>query len=217
MSDKIITANIRTPDKSANRLRRQGFVPGVMYGQEDQSTPIMIESKSLKRLLREAGQNVFFEIAMENEVKPVRLQEIQRDPVTKEIVHIDAQVINRNQKIKAKVPIRLEGTYDIEKRGIALQRQKDSIEVEGLPQHIPSHINVLVQGLAQGDAIRVADIEISEELSILDDTEEIVLSAVKNSRIDLEPGNIVEEYTTTKSDKNEDENLEESQGQDNNE
>lgn len=204
--NKIINANIRTQNLKANRLRRQGYIPGVVYGKETQATPIMIENKSLNRLLREAGHNVFFELAMEDEVKPVRLREIQRDPVTKDIIHIDAQVINRNEKIKAKVPIKLEGAFDVEKRAVALQRQKDFVEVEGLAEHIPSHINVLVRGLKQGDSIRVADLEISEELSIIDNTEEIVLSIVRNSRLDLDQESKIQENTTSEIQRDEDEN-----------
>ena len=98
MRNKIINANIRTQNMKANRLRKQGYIPGIVYGKEHQSTPIMIESKSLKRLLRETGHNVFFEIAVENEMKPVRIRDIQRDPVTKDIIHVDAQVINKNEK-----------------------------------------------------------------------------------------------------------------------
>ncbi len=213
MRNRIINANIRTQNMKANRLRRQGYIPGIVYGNEYEDTPIMIENKSLNRLLREAGHNAFFEIAMENEIKPVRIREIQRDPVTKDIIHVDAQVINNNEKIKAKVPIKLEGTYDVEKRGIALQRQKDFIEVEGLAQHIPPHINVLVRGLKQGDSIRVADLEISEELSIIDDTKEIILSAVKSSRLDLDQESRIEGHTTSEVEKNENESIEETYNQ----
>ena len=216
MNNKTITANIRTQDMKANRIRKQGYIPGVVYGQEHQSTPIMMDSKSLNRLLRQAGQNVFFEIAMENEVTPVRLREIQRDPVTRDIIHVDAQVINRHQRIKVKVPIRLQGTRDTEKRGIALQRQKDSVEVEGFAQHIPSHFSVLVRGLEQGDTIRVADLEFSEELSIIDNTEDIVLSAVKNSRLDIDEDHAEDgiEDDITLDNEIQDENIEETENQD---
>lgn len=186
MNNKTIAANIRTADMKANRVRKQGYVPGIVYGQEHQTTPIMIEGKSLNRLLKEAGENVFFEIAMENDMRSVRLREVQRDPVTKDIIHVDAQVVNKDQRIKVNVPIRIEGSSDTDRRGIALQRQKDTVQVEGLAEHIPTHINVLVKGLEQGGSIRVGDLEISEELSIIDSRDDLVLSAVKNSRLGIE-------------------------------
>lgn len=214
MNNKTISANIRTADMKAHRLRKQGYIPGVVYGQEHQTTPIMIEGKSLNRLLREAGENVFFEIAMENDMRSVRLREVQRDPVTKDIIHVDAQVINKDQRIKVDVPIRIEGSSDTDRRGIAIQRQKDSIQVEGLAQHIPSHINVLVKGLEQGGSIRIGDLEISEELSIIDSRDDIVLSAVKNSRLDIEETLVEDEmeHRTTK-DEIEEKGIEENNNQ----
>ncbi len=193
MINKTLTANIRPANIKAHRLRKKGYIPGVIYGQEHESTPIMIEGKSLNRLLREAGENVFFEIAMENDMRPVRLREVQRDPVTKDIVHIDAQIIDKDQKVRAYVPIRIEGSSETDRRGVAIQRQKATIQVEGLARHIPTHINVIVKGLKQGASIRVGDLEISEELSILDSRDDIVLSAVKNSRLGIEETFLEEE------------------------
>ena len=139
----------------------------------------MIESR-LEYLLRKAGNNVFFEIATENFVGPVRLKEVQRDPVTKDIIHVDIQVVNEEQKVKAYVPIRIQDNYEASRRGIVIQRQRDTVLVEGLPQHIPSQIDVTVRScLKHTDR----DLEVSEELSIIDNREDVILSAVKSSKL----------------------------------
>ena len=186
MDRKTIAATKRTADMKAKRVRKQGYIPGVIYGEDYQSTPIMMESKSFNGLLRKAGQNVFFEIAMENEIKPVRLKEVQRDPISKDIIHVDAQVISNDQKIKANVPIRIEGINDTVRRDVTIQRQKNSVQVEGLAQHIPTHFSILVKGLEQGQKIMIGDLEISEELSIIDKKDDIIVSAVRNSRLDID-------------------------------
>ncbi len=209
MSNKTISANIRPPGMKAKSARRQGYIPGVIYAKGQQTTPIIVEGKSLRRLLREQGQNVFFEFAIENEMKPVRLREIQRDPVTKDVIHVDAQVINTDQRIRVDVPIRIEGSSYTDQKGITIQRQKQSIRVEGLVEQIPTHINVLVHGLEQGGNIRIGDLEISEELSILDSKDEIVLSAVKNSSLDTQEIDLEEEIEESMKEGLESQNTEE--------
>ncbi|HZJ58472.1 MAG TPA: 50S ribosomal protein L25 [Clostridia bacterium] len=191
MAKETLDIGTRIPGIKAHSLRKQGYVPGIMYGRDRQTSPVMIESKGLNTLLRGAGNNVFFEIALENFVGPVRLKEVQRDPVTRDIIHVDIQMINENQKVKADVPVRIHGSYESGKRGIVLQRQRDSIQVEGFPQHIPDQIDVVVRDLVQGGNIRVGDLEISEELSIVGNMEDVILSAVKSSRLEIE--NIVEQ------------------------
>ena len=186
MSKRILVANTRTPGIKAHQLRKKGYTPGVVYGKDRQTSQVMIESKGLNTLLRKAGNNVFFEIATENFVGPVRLKEVQRDPVTKDIIHVDIQVVNEEQKVKAYVPIRIQDNYEASRRGIVFQRQRDTVLVEGLPQHIPSQIDVTVRALKQGGNIRIGDLEVSEELSIIDNREDVILSAVKSSKLEIE-------------------------------
>lgn len=186
MTKRTLIANTRAPGIKAHQLRKEGYTPGVIYGKDIQTSQVIIESKSLNSLLKQAGNSVLFEIAMESYVGPVRVKEVQRDPVTKDIIHVDIQAVNEKQKVKAHVPIRIQDNHEASRRGIVIQRQKDTVLVEGLPQNIPPQLNITVRGLRQGGNIRIGDLEVSEELSIIDNSEDIVLSAVKGSKLEIE-------------------------------
>ena len=81
---------------------------------------------------------------------PVRLKEVQRDPVTKDIIHVDIQVVNEEQKVKAYVPIRIQDNYEASRRGIVIQRQRDTVLVEGLPNIFHLRLMLLSGLLSRG-------------------------------------------------------------------
>ncbi|NLJ40892.1 MAG: 50S ribosomal protein L25 [Clostridiales bacterium] len=186
MHNKSIEAKAKIQKTKANVLREQGYVPGVIYGQTITPIPIIFEIKAINRLLREDGENAFFEIMMDNNIWPVRLKEVQRDPLTRKVIHIDALALKSGQKIRAEVPIRIEGGGKVNRDGIIIQRQKNTVCVEGLADNIPDCINVSVERLGDRRSIRVGDLEISEEISIIDNYDAVVLCTAKHSRLDIE-------------------------------
>jgi len=170
------------PQAKAKRLIREGYIPGVLYDNSQYAIPVVFDRKKTEGYLRSLGDNVLFEVSLDNAAYPVRVRDIQRDPVTREIIHIDLQRVESNQKIKVEVPLKFEGMNEAKRRGLIIQHQKDTLEVEGLPNAIPSHIKVPVHLLEEKHSIRVHDLEVSEELSIIDTPDAVVALIVNPSK-----------------------------------
>jgi len=167
--------------EQAKKLRRNGFIPAVVYGPETPSRPLAIDSKTFYALLRGGlGENVIITLEMDEErdgKKQVLIREVQRDPVRGDIVHVDFHQISLTQKITIEVPIHLVGAPEGVKDGGILQYALRELKVECLPTAIPEKIEVDVSHLKIGDSIHVADIKV-QNVVILSDLQSSVASVV---------------------------------------
>jgi large subunit ribosomal protein L25 len=179
MNKELLTISARVPQSKARKLRRQGYIPGVVYGNNHASTPVIFDKKNMENFVNRMGVGMTFEVILDGKTQPVRIQEVQRDPVSQDIIHVDLQSVDMDQKIQARVPLKFEGRQNAERRGVIVQHQKNSIEVEGLAKDIPSHITVPLSMLQNTKAIRVMDLEIADELGIIDRANEIVALSIK--------------------------------------
>lgn len=179
MNKELLTISARVPQSKARKLRRQGYIPGVVYGNNHASTPVIFDKKNMENFVNRMGVGMTFEVILDGKTQPVRIQEVQRDPVSQDIIHVDLQSVDMDQKIQARVPLKFEGRQNAERRGLIVQHQKNSIEVEGLAKDIPSHITVPLSMLQNTKAIRVMDLEIADELGIIDRANEIVALSIK--------------------------------------
>jgi len=165
----------------AKKLRRNGYVPAVVYGQKTPSLPLEIENKSFHALLREGlGENVLITLSMgdqKNGGRKVLIREIQRDPVRGDIVHVDFHEISLTKKLSIQVPIHLTGTPEGVKDGGILQHVLRELEVECLPTAIPEKIEVEVSNLKIGDSIHVTDVKV-ENAEILSDPQSSIVTVV---------------------------------------
>ena len=188
MISERLAVKPRSENLTARQLRRKGYIPGVVYGSGNGAIPIEVDAKVLSRMLKKVGQSIMFEIAMENKVDAVRIQELQRDPVTNQIIHIDMQKVEANKIVEAEVPLRFEGVQNIGNRGTAIQYQKDTVKVQGYAKDIPSFIRVNIKDIRPGQKFHVYDLEVSDELTITDDLNQIIFTAVKNKENENEEG-----------------------------
>lgn len=200
MRSETLHISPRDMSKKAKKLRHEGYVPGILYGQREGSLPVILDRKALERLVQRMGETAFAEIEMGNTVKPVKIKELQRDPRTGEIIHVDFQVLQMDKKVRSYVPIKFEGSSLAGKRGIVLQHQLNKIEVEGFPNDIPAFVKVAVNNLKPGQSIHVHDLEIGEELTVLDNLNQVIVSAVQGTTLspqDNEEGSGSEEEKET--------------------
>lgn len=189
MNGELLNVSYRMKDSKAKELRRQGYVPGVIYGFSNEAIPVIFDTRAVENFLRNMNGNNVFEVSLEGDLKPVRIKHIQRDPVNHKIIHIDLQNVNMDKKLKAKVPVKYEGLSEIKRKGMILQHQKDYIEVEGMAADIPSHLTVSLHNISGNQSIRVQDVEFSGDISIIDSMDEIIASVIKPSnKIDIDSG-----------------------------
>jgi large subunit ribosomal protein L25 len=171
----------RVGKEHAKKLRRNGFIPAVVYGQRAASLPLEIEAKSFQTLLRGGlGENVLVTLSIsdgEDGEKKVLIREIQRDPVKGNIVHLDFHEVSLTKKLSIQVPIHLLGMPEGVKEGGILQHVLRELEVQCLPTAIPEKIEVDVNHLKIGDSIHVSDLQLVN-VEIVSDPQSSIVSVV---------------------------------------
>lgn len=174
----------------ARRLRREGFIPGVLYGKGKGSYAICVPERELRRVLTGAGGlHAILDVIVEgkNATHASILKDYQQDPIRGHISHIDLQEVPLDQPIHAAVTVQLVGEPAGAKEGGVLSQVQREINVEALPMEIPEHVELDVSGMAIGDTLRLADLAAMEGVTYLDDPEETVLATVTLPTREVEP------------------------------
>ena len=174
----------------SRRLRKQGFIPGVLYGKGKGSYAISVPERELRRVLTGAGGlHAILDVVLEGQATTHAsiLKDYQQDPIRGHISHIDLQEVRLDQPIQASVTVQLIGEPAGVKEGGVLSQVQREINVEALPMEIPEHIDLDVTGMAIGDTLRLADLAPVEGVTYLDDPEETVLASVGLPAREIEP------------------------------
>ncbi len=156
---------------AARKLRAQGAVPAILYGSGVEALSLAIDGRSLERVLRK-GANTLLDLAGPKEVngKLGLLKEVQRDPVSRRLLHCDVYAVDEKKKLHVSVPFHFEGRpRGVEQQGGIFETPAMEIEVNCLPFSIPDKISVNVAQLEIGDIIHLRDIELPEGVEALAD------------------------------------------------
>ncbi|MFH2057163.1 MAG: 50S ribosomal protein L25/general stress protein Ctc [bacterium] len=148
----------------ARKLRSAGTVPAILYGRKEGPQRLGVPSRELIRLLKSAGRgNVIIQLAV-GQAKPekVLLKDIQRHPVTEDVLHVDFLRIDPTKKLHVDVPIKIIGIPVGVKTGGMLEIVRREIEVSCLPDDIPAYIEIDVTALEINDALHVSDLSIEK-------------------------------------------------------
>lgn len=164
----------------ARRLRRQGWVPGVLYGGGNDSMPLQVEEKELRQAMGRERGNVILNLAFEGKKKSqlAMLKEYQSDPVTGTLLHLDFIEIKMDQPIDSTVHIELIGQAQGVRDGGIMDHALRELHIRSLPTDIPASISCEVEGLTIGDSVRVADLQAPAGVEILDDPETLVAAVM---------------------------------------
>lgn len=189
MKTVSLNANIReqSGNKQVRKLKREDMVPAVLYTKGSKSKLLKLDYSEINSTLEKYGDRVVVQLKVGNDEVPAIVKEVQRDPVNHKIVHIDFQPVSLHEVIHAEVPIVILNGERAEKNGWIINRQIGQVEVEGEVENIPRNITIDVAKLKLGDVLKVADLEISNELSVLSAPEDVVLAVkqFKEEPIDL--------------------------------
>src|SRR5215210_5608049 len=180
----------------ARRLRKAGFIPGVLYGKGKGSYAICVPERDLRRVLTgQGGLHAILDVVLEGQktTHASILKDYQQDPIRGHISHVDLQEVRLDQPIQATVTVQLVGEPAGAKEGGVLSQVQREIRVEALPMEIPEHIDLDVSGMAIGDSFRLADLAPMEGVTYLDDPEETVLASVGLPTRVEEPEEVVAE------------------------
>ncbi|QGU94982.1 50S ribosomal protein L25 [Clostridium bovifaecis] len=173
---EILRCEKRVKDSlhSAKRERRKGLVPGILYGSEIGNMLFEIGELELNKEISRLGEHGAVNLEINNESHKALIKEIQKDPVTQKIVHIDLQEINENKIIQTEVPLIFSGEISSSNGGGIVQKEKNNIRVQGKYNKIPKSITVDVSNMRIGDVYRISDLEISNEISFIEDPSTVV-------------------------------------------
>jgi large subunit ribosomal protein L25 len=188
-----LTAHKRTVQgKQVKQLRREGWIPGVMYGHDFDAVPLQFEARSLQHLLSRVGGSQLINIKIEGQKKPeaALVREVQRDPIRHSLLHVDFYHVKMTERLTAEIPLEMVGESPVieQKEGILLQ-DLSSIEVECLPGDLVDAIEVDLSDLVELDqALYVRDLAVPAGIDVLTDPDEMIIHLVR-----LEEEKIVEE------------------------
>ena len=161
-------------------LKKSGMIPAVVYGLNEPPVAIAISPKSVARVLAsDAGMNsvMFLQREGTDIQRHVILKDVQRDPVTGRLRHVDFMRVDMSLKVRVKVPVRLVGTaIGVKAEGGVLDFAHREIEVECLPSLIPSHIDVDVTALKVGDSLRFDQLSLIPNVALVGDAHQVVCS-----------------------------------------
>ena len=181
-------ARVGTPE--SRRLRKQGFIPGVLYG-KTAARPIAIGERDLRAALNtSSGLHAVLDIVLEGQTTahPSILKEYQRDPVRGFVRHVDLQEVRLDVAIQATVQVHLIGGEDAPgvREGGVLSAPSTTLNVEALPMEVPESIEADVSGMQMGDMPRLEDLRAPEGATFLDDPHETVLATVSAPAAEIE-------------------------------
>ncbi len=171
----------------SRRLRKQGLIPGVLYGRE-RPVSISIPERDLRAALTtKGGLNAVLDVVVDDgKTHSSVLKEYQQDPVRGLITHVDLQEVRLDQPIHATVPLHVTGEAVGAKEGGVLSQVTNELNVEALPMEVPEHIDADVSDLQIGDSLRLSSLRLPEGVTALDDLETVIATVTQPTR-EVEP------------------------------
>jgi large subunit ribosomal protein L25 len=182
MSQEVLVVSKRdTFGKAAIRdLKKSGMIPAVVYGLNEAPVAIAISPKVVARVIAsDAGMNsvMFLQREGTDIKRHVIIKDLQRDPITSRLRHVDFMRVDMTLKVRVKVPVRLVGTsIGVKAMGGVLDFAHREIEIECLPSIIPAHIDVDISNLAVGDSIRFEQLTLGSNIVFTGDAHQVVCS-----------------------------------------
>ncbi|HJQ50034.1 MAG TPA: 50S ribosomal protein L25 [Gaiellaceae bacterium] len=186
----VVTNRERLGSAESRRLRREGLVPGVLYG-NGEPVAICIAERELRRALTgAAGLHSILDVEIDGKgsTHASILKEYQVDPVRGGVTHVDLQEVRLDKPIQASVSVHLHGGDDAPgvREGGVLSQPLREVTVEALPLEMPEHINLDVSGMEIGGTLRISDLTAPEGATLLDDPEMVVATVTAPTKV-VEP------------------------------
>jgi large subunit ribosomal protein L25 len=170
--------------RAAKRMRRDGAVPGIVYGRGfGAPLPIALDARDLRVALHGHGSSTVLNLEIEGRpATPVMVQDRQHDVVSKRLIHIDLHVISLTEVVEAKVPLVAVGAAPGVKEGGILDFILREVAIKALPTDIPDSIEIDVSGLNMFDSVHARDLKAPAGVTIDEDPDEMIVSVLPPSK-----------------------------------
>jgi large subunit ribosomal protein L25 len=165
---------------SARRLRREGLVPGIVYGHGTDPVSVAVVARDLRNALSgEAGTNALLSLRAGSDTYLTLARELQRHPVRGSVTHVDFQIVRRDEVISAEVPVNLIGeALEVQHGDGMVEQQLFTLPVRAFPADIPNFVELDISELTIGAFLRVADLVLPESVTIDIDPEATVAAGL---------------------------------------
>jgi large subunit ribosomal protein L25 len=163
----------------ARKLRQNGKIPAVVYGGHRESVAIEVDRKAVSELIQKSQHGVrsifLLKMAGTDQQRHAMIKDIQMDPITRKMKHIDFVRVVMDEVVRLSVPVHVTGTAIGVKQGGLLDFQIRELHIECLPAAIPDSIDVEISGLDVHEYVRISDLKLPEGVKVLDDPDRVVV------------------------------------------
>ena len=162
---------------AARRLRATGHVPAIIYGLGREPQPVAVDTKAMTNVLKDpAGHNRVFDLRCNGSSEHAMAVDYQIDPVEHSLLHVDLLRVDLTKPIKVSVPVRPVGVaFGVKNQGGFEEMVHREVDLECLPLDIPAHVDVNIEPLRVGEAIRAKDIPASDRYRLADDEHKLLV------------------------------------------
>lgn len=193
-----LSAKIRKiSGKKTKTLREKGLLPAVVYGPKIEALSLELDYKKFRKIYKESGESSLISLEVEDkkEKSSVLIHDVQRDPLSDEIIHVDFYQVPLAKEVEAKVPLIFEGEpLAVKELGGTLVKDISELEVKSLPQRLPKEIRVDTSKLKTfEDRILIKDLNLPEGVKILKNLEEVVANVSPPAKVEEELEKPIEE------------------------
>ena len=199
MAGERVKLEVEERDKrgsaEARRLRREGRVPGILYGGGGKARAFSVAERELRRVLTgEHGTHAILDVVIGETKRPHHavLEDYQLHPTKSRVLHVDLHEVRLDQPIQSAVVVELTGEPEGVTMGGVLTQLGREVTVEALPMEIPDRIEVDVSALAIGDNLRASELPIPDGVTLVDDPDTVVAAVAQPTRVEL-PEEMLEE------------------------
>src|SRR5580765_6267845 len=173
--------------RNSRRLRKEGLIPGVLYGRGHKPHPISVQERELRRVLTGGhGLHAILDVVLAGQktTHSSVLKDYQVDPIRGKIEHFDLQEVRLDQAIQSSVTIELVGESVGAKAGGVLSQVAREVRVEALPLEVPDRLELDVSAMEIGDSLRLSDLPRREGVTFLDDPETVLATVTVPTRVE---------------------------------
>ena len=174
-----ITATTRTEigTNAVKKIRREGNIPGIVYGHGTEPTPICVSEHDVEMAIQHGER--LFDLTIDGKPETVMFKAVQWDTFGHEVLHVDFARVNLTEVVEITVPIILAGTPEGAKEGGVLQQQASEINISCQVQNMPEEIKILVTDMKKDDRMLLGDVELPQGATLLDNPEDILCQVVE--------------------------------------
>lgn len=180
----IVSSRDLKGSANARRMRREGMLPGVVYGKGGAARPVSLPAHKFEQLLHHhAGEQMMVEVELDGKTESVLLKDVQHEPLSGDTIHVDFQEVAMDEALTVSIPLELVGEAEGVNAGGVLDHSLHELDVECLPKDILEQIEVDVSTLEIGDSLTVKDVQLDSSKYTIMNEEDVAVAAVLAPRL----------------------------------